>query len=81
MSCCKFCGAQIDWIRTAQGKYMPVEFRPVLVMPDRGDEVFITDEGEIVRGKRALPCAVGGGNIAAYVPHWAFCSARKRKPQ
>lgn len=78
MSRCKYCGALIDWIRTPQGKYMPVEYRPALIMPDRGDEVFITDEGEAIQGKRALPNAVGGGNIAAYIPHWATCSARKQ---
>lgn len=79
MSYCKYCGAQIDWIRTTKGRHMPVEYWPVLVMPDRGDEVFITDEGETIRGERALPGAVGGGNVAAYVPHWTFCSARKRR--
>lgn len=75
MSYCKYCGAPIDWIRTAAGRYMPVEYRPVLVMPDRGTETFITDEGEIIHGERALPSAVGGGNIAAFIPHWTYCPA------
>lgn len=79
MAVCKYCGAWIDWIRTPAGKYMPVGPRPVLIMPDRGAETFITDEGEIVRGQRTLPGAVGGRNIAAYVPHWAHCPARGKK--
>ena len=78
MAWCKFCGAQIDWIRTAAGKYMPVEYRPVMVMPDRGTEIFIADEGETIKGTRTLPGAVGGGNIAAYVPHWTRCSTQKK---
>lgn len=78
MSWCKYCGARIDWLRTPKGKNMPVEYMPVMVMPDRGTEVFVTDEGEVIRGKRTLPGAAGGGNIAAYVPHWAGCSARKK---
>lgn len=76
MAWCKYCGARIDWLRTPKGKYMPVEYTPVMVMPDRGTEVFVTDEGEVIRGKRTLPGAAGGGNIAAYVPHWAGCSYR-----
>lgn len=79
MSRCKYCGARIDWIRTAAGKNMPVEYGPVMVMPSRGTETFITDEGEIIHGKQTLPCAVGGGNIAAYIPHWARCPARKER--
>lgn len=78
MAWCKYCGARIDWIRTPKGKYMPVEYMPVMVMPDRGEETFVTDEGEVIRGKQTLPGAVGGGNIAAYIPHWAGCSGRKK---
>lgn len=70
--------ARIDWIRTLKGKYMPVEYMPVMVMPDCGEETFVTDEGEVIRGKRTLPSAVGGGNIAAYVPHWGVCSSRRK---
>lgn len=29
MSHCKYCGALIDWIRTPEGKYVPVEYKPV----------------------------------------------------
>lgn len=78
MARCKYCGARIDWIRTRKGKNMPVEYYPVMVMPHRGTETFITDEGEVITGKRTLPGAVGGGNVAAYVPHWAGCTARGR---
>lgn len=76
MAICKYCGDWIDWIYTPKG-YRPVVPRPVMVMPDCGRETFITDEGEIIRGRRTLPGAAGGGNIAAYVPHWTVCPAKK----
>lgn len=78
MAWCKYCGARIEWIRTLKGKYMPVEYMPVMVMPDCGEETFVTDEGEVICGKRTLPSAVGGGNIAAYIPHWGVCSSRRK---
>lgn len=79
MSYCKYCGAWIEWIRTRAGKSMPVEPRPVMIRPDRGTEIFITDEGEVLHGERVLPAATGGGNLAAYVPHWKYCTGRKKK--
>ena len=78
MSWCKYCGARIDWIRTKKGRFMPVEYMPVMVMPGRGTETFVTDEGEVFQGKQTLPCAVGGGNVAAYIPHWGRCSGRPK---
>ena len=78
MSYCKYCGARIDWIRTPEGKYTPVEPGPVVVMPDRGTDDFITDEGERIKGKRALAGPIGG-NLVAYKPHWTRCSARKKR--
>lgn len=73
MTKCKYCGAWIDWINTPAGRYMPVEARPVIIRTDRGGEKFITAEGRIVHGERALPQREVGGLVAAYVPHWAAC--------
>lgn len=78
MAICKYCGAWIDWIRTKKGKSMPVESTPVVIVPDRGTETFITDEGEILKGVRT-PAGPVGGNLVAYVPHWARCSDRKAR--
>ena len=77
MALCRDCGERIKWIRTPKGKWMPADCRPVRVAPNRGTEIFVTDKGEIIKGGRTLPGAIGGGNIAAYVPHWASCPARK----
>lgn len=60
------------------GKYVPVEYDPVVVMPDRGTEDFITDEGEWIRGKRTLAGPVGG-NLVAFAPHQRYCAGYKTK--
>lgn len=70
MSWCRRCGAWIDWIRPPKGR--PV---PVVVMPDRGTEDFITDEGEWIKGKRT-PAGPVGGNLVAFVPHRRNCQGR-----
>ena len=55
MSWCKYCGARIDWLRTPKGKNMPVEYMPVMVMPGRGTEAFVTDEGGAFAGSGRCP--------------------------
>lgn len=76
MSYCKYCGALIDWIQPKKGRSVAVDYRPVVVMPDRGIEDFITDEGEWIKGKRTLAGPVGG-NLVAYIPHRRYCKARR----
>ena len=76
MSRCKYCGAWIDWIRPPKGRPVPVEYQPVVVMPDRGTEEFITDEGEWIKGKRT-PAGPVGGNLVAFVPHRRYCTGRR----
>lgn len=73
MSRCKGCGAEIEWIKTAAGKNMPIDPEPVFVLAaEGGTEVFLTDEGEVFRGK-AVP--TGEGAEVGFVPHWATCKA------
>lgn len=56
MSRCKFCGKEIDWIRTPDGKNIPVEPEPVLVAENEGADVFYTDEGrKFVGTESGLP--------------------------
>ena len=40
MSRCKNCGAEIDWIHTGEGSYIPVDPEPVFVIEGEGDEPF-----------------------------------------
>ena len=73
MKKCNQCGAWIDIVTTQAGRHMPVEPRPVIIMPSRGTDTFITPDGRMIRGQRTLVRVEGFGNIAAYVPHWAWC--------
>lgn len=79
MKKCNQCGAWIDFVTTQAGRHMPVEPRPVVIMPNRGTDTFITPDGKMIRGQRSLVRVEGFGNIAAYVPHWAWC--RKEQPR
>lgn len=71
MARCRGCGAEIDWIKTRAGKNMPVDPEPVFVAVDDGSDVFVTDEGEVIRG-REVPTNDGSAEVA-FVSHWATC--------
>lgn len=73
MAMCKGCGATIFWIRTRAGMNMPVNPEPVFVAVDDGSDVFVTDEGEVIRG-REVPTNDGSAEVA-FVSHWATCPA------
>ncbi len=73
MSRCRGCGAAIDWIRTPAGRSMPVDPEPVFVIEGGGSDRFITDEGEIVTGRRALPEEEHRDLPVALIPHWKTC--------
>lgn len=73
MSRCRGCGAAIDWIRTPAGRSMPVDMEPVFIIEGDGPDRFITDEGEIVTGRRALPEEERRDLTVAFVPHWKTC--------
>lgn len=73
MSLCKGCGISIDWIRMKTGKAMPVDPEPVMVIEGEGREVFATDEGTTVTGRRATPEEENGMLPVGFVPHWATC--------
>lgn len=77
MSLCKKCGASIEWVKTPAGKYMPVDKEPVIVVEGEGRNSFVTDEGEIIKGRRATPEEETEDSTVAFIPHWATCPYAK----
>ncbi len=78
MSVCKGCGRQIDWIRTAAGKLMPIDPEPVFVIEGDGKDLFFTDEGGTLKGREARPDEVATREAkleaaVGFVPHWKTC--------
>ena len=52
---------------------MPVDPEPVFVIEGDGPDRFVTDEGAILLGRRALPEEEKQGLEVAFVPHWKTC--------
>lgn len=75
MSTCRGCGAPLEWIRTAAGRSMPVDPKPVFIVEGDGPDSFITDEGEVIRGRAARPAEERSDLPVAFVPHWKTCPA------
>lgn len=68
---CKGCGAEIKFIKTPAGKWMPVNIRPVKVIPDEEGKFYVTSDGRVIK---ARPAERGEeGSVSAFIPHWATC--------
>lgn len=71
---CKECGADIVFIKTRGGKFMPCNAKEIHYKADpSGNKNIITSEGDIVRCTydTSPETATGKG----YVPHWGSCTA------
>ncbi len=82
MSYCKSCGAEIDWMRTEEGHYIPVDPDPVFVIEGEGQEQFYTEEEGVLAGRLARPEEVQTreqkmNTPLGFVPHWRTCRARR----
>lgn len=53
MSVCRFCGAEIDWMPTEDGHFVPVDPEPVLVVEGEGDRLFYSEEEGVLKGRQA----------------------------
>lgn len=73
MSYCKFCGQEIDWITSAEGKHVPVDPDPVFVIEDDGPDTFLDDMGAIITGRQARPEEERRDLPVAFVPHRRTC--------
>lgn len=76
---CKACKRPIHFIRTPKGKLMPCEVESFVVAPDGvgRQETFITENGEVRKGVRALPPARGNA-FHGYLAHWQNCPKFKK---
>ena len=73
MSVCKGCGAPIDWIKTTEGRNMPIDPEPVFIIEGGGTDRFVTDEGAVVLGRMARPDEESAALPVGFVPHWKTC--------
>ena len=82
---CKWCGKEIAFIKTVNGKSIPVDPKPVRFTTMLDDERFVTAEGEVKKGRETdrrgafkVPMQEDG-----YRSHFATCpfadEARRRK--
>ena len=77
MSRCKFCGAEIDWIRTPQGNFVPVEPEPVFTVEREGTDSFFDEETGEFTGRLAEPWEVG--LRVGWMPHARICQYLQEK--
>lgn len=80
VSVCRNCGAEIDWMRTEEGRYIPVDPEPVFVIEGEGQEHFYTEEEGVLTGRLARPEEVQTREAKintplGFVPHWRTCPA------
>lgn len=73
MARCKFCGQEIDWITSLEGKPVPVDPDPVFVIEDGGPDTFLDDMGAIITGRRARTGEERRDLPVAFVPHRRTC--------
>ena len=81
MSACKDCGREIDWLQTAEGRYIPVDPEPEFVIEGDGDEHFYTEEEGVLSGRLARRSEVQTREAKintplGFVPHWRTCPCR-----
>jgi len=79
VSYCKFCGQEIDWITSAEGKQVPVDPEPVFVIEGDGPDTFLDDMGNTITGRQAGPEEERRDLPVAFVPHRRTCP-RADKP-
>lgn len=82
MTFCKNCGQEIDFIRTEDGKYIPVDPNPVFIIEGEGVERFYTDEEGVLIGRLAREEEVQTieekiNTPVGYIPHWKTCQANE----
>ena len=69
MTKCRKCGAEIKFIKTPGGKWLPVDAKPVYYSLIGKKDRVVTKDG------RVIACTVVDTvtDCMGYVPHWATC--------
>lgn len=68
MSTCKYCGRQIDWVKTTRGKPMPVDPDYIEYNEAPLGTILVTDGGHVITvEQRRFP------TIRGRVSHFATC--------
>ena len=71
MAVCKACGAEIVWLRSPKGKWIPCNEGLVEYKADEdGEDSVINQDGEVIRCTFEFECKPTG---LARIPHWATC--------
>lgn len=71
MAQCKSCGAEIKFIKMKSGRWNPVNPQKRYIKKDGGNEVLVTDSGELIQGTFAT--LEDGANGEGYTSHFATC--------
>lgn len=66
---CRGCGAQIKFIKTSRGKWMPVDPEPIHASDVREGDYLIGEDGELFK----ILGESDQENDFGYVPHFATC--------
>lgn len=82
MAKCKWCGAEIIWVRTRKGKLMPVNSDPIKISPARdGKQTYISEAGDLFRGDEACEdmSIFFYGYVKGYEVHFGTCPNYKKR--
>ena len=74
MARCKGCNAEIVYVKTTAGKFMPCEIKKRTSDTLKPTQILVSGEGEVFSVRALEPDEV----IEGYEPHWGNCPARKR---
>lgn len=76
-SFCRACGAEIGFIKTKNGKTIPVNPEQIQILKmSSADGVYVTPDGEVVHGKPCSECTNAGKTEqwdVGYISHFATC--------
>lgn len=80
MATCKSCGDSIEFVKTSNGRKMPVNHNKLMVEVEtnqKPDTCVVTDDGRVVWGVAALQDheMKAGVFVEGYISHFATCPA------